>query len=225
MKKFLTVFLVVGILGACSCNVKVGNGKIVVCKGAETLRVMDALTDFDAIVANGAVDLDIRQADGCSVTVEANSEVFDYLDFTVSNGKLVLDTKDHVNIKADKYEIRICAPVLSSITFNGAVDGEMKNYTADSSLDVVINGAGDWEMKSISVPSLTVSTNGAADLEIENLDTDTLSLEINGAGDAVLSGRADKAKFVVNGAGSIDARRLQIVTVETSKHGVASIRL
>ena len=225
MKKFIALFLTVGILTACSSNFKVGNGKTVVCKGVETTKVMDALTDFNAIVVKGAVNLDIRQAEGCSVTVEANSEAFDYLDFTVSDGTLVLDTKNHVNIKADKYEIRVSVPVLNSIEINGAVDGGIANYSADSKFDVVINGAGDWEMKSVSVPSLKVAVNGAANLEIKYLDTDSLSLEINGAGDAELSGRADNAKFIVNGAGSIDARELQTVSVEKSIHGIGSIQL
>ena len=211
----------------CSCNlgVKLGNGKTVVCKGPEILKEMEGLTDFDAIVINGAFNLDIQQADVCGVTVKANSEVFDYLDFSVSNGCLTLENKDHVNIKADEFDIKVNLPALKSMEVNGAVDGGLTNYTSDADMSLKINGACDWDMTSLKLPSLQVEVNGAADMNIKNLDTEVLSVVISGAGDVELSGRATRARFEVNGAGSIDARGLQCENVEKSAHGVASIQL
>ncbi len=229
MKKIFTLIFIAGILSACNFsvnNTKVGIRKTVKCKGEVTTLQIDGLTGFDAIVVNGAADIKFIQDDAQSVSVKANSEVFEYLDYSVSEtGELLIETKDNVNIKADTYKISISAPLLKSVEINGAAEWKQKEYIAGTGLNFTVNGAADLEIKNISVPTLKMEVNGAADLEIEGVNTGSLSLTVNGAGSAELSGRADYAFFEVNGAGSIDARELVTEKVEKVKSGVASIRL
>ena len=225
MKKVLFALSV--LLISCSCiNINVGNGKNIRCKGPVVEKTMEGLVDFNAIVANGNADIEFSQADAFSVVVKANEEVFEYLDYRVEDGVLIIGTKKNVNLLAEEYEVYITLPVLESFTVNGASDVEQKGpYVADQDLKICINGSGELEIGQMSVPSLRFTLNGASDLKAIGLEVDELVVSVNGAGDATLSGKAGNVQFSVNGAADIDARGLEYDNISTHKAGAASIRL
>ena len=223
MKKIVVILACV--LAMSSCVIRVGdNGKKVTCKGPVVTKAFD-FSGFEAITVNGGADMEIFQGD-FAVSVMANEEVFDHLDYEVTDGVLVIKTKDNVGIRAEEYDITVSLPVLNAITVNGAGDFDIKNgYSSDNGLDIVINGAGDFEISGITVPSLNIGLNGAGDIDITDMNVDKLSVSINGAGDVDLSGKAASASFNVSGAGDIDARNLDCADVQTHKSGIASIKL
>ena len=224
MKKLLYSLCALAIVASC-VNINVGSGNAIHCKGPVVEKSME-LSDFSSIVVNGSSDLNFTQADAFSVVVTANEEVFEYLDYKVEDGVLIIRHKNNVNIRAEKYEVAVSLPLVESITVNGAADVDQKGaYTADKDLSVQVNGAGDLNFAGISVPGLRFTVNGASDIKASGLDVQNLSVSVNGAGDAVLSGKAASASFSVNGAGDIDARNLECENVSTHKAGVASIRL
>ena len=223
MKKIVVILACV--LAMSSCVIRVGDsGKKVTCKGPVITKSFD-LTGFEAITVNGGADLDLIQGD-FQVSVKANEDVFDHLDYEVTDGVLVIKTKNDVGIRAEEYDITVSLPVLTAITVNGAADFDLKNgYTADSDLDIEINGAGDLDITGITVPSLNIVVNGAGDIDINDMNVQKLSVIISGAGDVDLSGKANSASFNVSGAGNIDARNLDCADVQTHKSGIASVRL
>ena len=227
MKKIMVIMAAAVMLASCNFNmngITVGKGKKVTCKGPVTEKTLD-LTGFDAIVVNGSSDMELTQGETFKVLVKANEDVFQYLDYKVSDGKLVLETVDNVNIRAEEFNIYITLPTLKSLEVNGAADVDLKNgYKSSEDLEVNVNGAGDFEFNGIAVPALIFELNGAGDIEAENLDVQKLDVTINGAGDIDLSGKAVKANFSVSGAGDIDARRLDCQDFTTSKSGLASIK-
>ncbi len=221
--------LIAGLLVASSLTscVFVGRngGKTVTCKGPVQEKLLD-LKDFDKIVMNGHADVVISQRETFSVKVSANEEVFDYLDFHVDNGTLILETKDHVNLRAETFDVTVTLPVLKDISIQGAGDVDLKGgYYAAEPLALTLNGAGDIEFRDIQVPSLSITINGAGDIEAKGIDVNELSISVNGAGDVEVTGKADKARFSVAGAGDIDALGLDVQDVETHKSGIASIKL
>lgn len=206
-------------------GITVNDGKKVTCKGPVITKELD-LNGFDAITVNGSSDMELIQGDYFKVLVKANEEVFDYIDYKVEDGVLILETKDHVNIRAEEYDITITLPTLKELVVNGAADVDLKNgYVSGEKLKVLVNGAGDFDLSNIAVPSLSFTLNGAGDIEADGLDVEELLVAVNGAGDIDVSGRADEATFRVSGAGDIDARGLECVKVNTHKSGMASIRL
>lgn len=223
MKKL--VFAIVTLVLATSCFSVHMNGSGIKCKGPIVEKSLE-LKDFTGIVVNGSGDIDLTQSDTFSVVVTANEEVFDYIDYRIEDGVLVLGTKDNKMLRAEKYEIAISLPMLELITVNGAADVNMKGaYASDKDLTVQVNGAGDLNFNGIKVPSLYFGGNGASDIKASGLDVQSLTVSVNGAGDAVLSGKAVTAHFSVNGAGDIDASELECETYTTHKAGIASIKV
>ena len=223
MKKVLIALCTLAL--ACSCTFSfdgLGNGKKVVCKGPETTKSFD-LSGFNGITINGSSDITITQGEGYSVSVKANEEVFDYLDYQVVDGSLLLKSKDNVQIVAKTFKVYVTLPCLETLLVNGAADAEIYNYKSDKDLDVQVNGAGDFEVGSIKVPSLTFTVNGAGDIDANELDVETLNVSVNGAGDVDLSGKATTANLSVSGAGDIDASELEVEHMNIRKSGLASI--
>ena len=206
-------------------NMKFDKGKGVECRGPVVSRTLD-LSGFDEIVVNGMSDMELVQGENFQVSVKANEEVFDHIDYKVEDGALILETKEQVVIKAEEFDVRITLPLLKSLTVNGAADVDLKGgYSASDSLRVEINGAGDFDLSGIKVPALAFQLNGAGDIDASGLDVGDLSMEVNGAGDIDVSGKAVNASFSVSGVGDINARGLQTEHVTTQKDGIGRIRL
>lgn len=226
MKKMLSALCALVVI-SCTCNVNIGNGrngKSVTCKGPVVTRTFD-FADFDAIVVNGHADMEFTQTAGTyGVSVKANEEVFQHLNYRVENNTLILETVDKVNIRADEFDISISAPVLAGIEVNGATDAKISSLSQEQKLEIEINGAGDLELISVGVPELLIQVNGAADLATWGLNVGELTIEVNGAGDVVLEGKAQNCSLNVSGAAEVDARKLDCDQIKTRKAGLASIK-
>lgn len=226
MKQIVSILCTLAMIG-CTCNVNLGNGKngkVVTCEGPVVTNSF-AFTDFDAIVVNGHADLEFTQtAETYSVSVEANEEVFQHLNYRVEGNTLILETLDKVNIRAEEYDIFISAPILKNIEINGATDAKIASLHQEEKLEIEVNGAGDMELKYITVPGLSIEINGAADLECQGLDVGELTIEVNGAGDVELEGKAQNCSLNVSGAADIDASKLDCAQIKTRKAGLASIK-
>lgn len=223
MKRILLALMVLAASCSCTFNINVGNGKRVVCKGPEVEQSLD-LKDFSSICINGSSDLFLSQADSFCVKIKANEEVFQYLNFHVEDGTLVLENKDNVQIVAKTFKVYVSLPCLENLIVNGSADAQLNNYRSDKELTVKVNGAGDFDLSHISVPAFSVTVNGAGDLEVEDIQTNTVSISVNGAGDVTLSGKTDTANLSVSGAGDIDASELEAREWNTRKTGIASIK-
>lgn len=227
MKKVLLALCTMALATSCIYSVNLNLGNRIVCRGEVKTEEMD-LGPFNQVTVNGSADLELIQNANCSVKVEANEEVFQYLDYRVENGVLILETKKDGNIvqlSANTFNVYVYAPDVENLSINGAADAKVETYTSGKDLAVVVNGSADLEMEDIKVPTLSFTINGAGDLEARHIDVETLSISINGAGDVEVGGKAGYAKMHVSGAGDIDATELDCPQIDKSKTGAASIRI
>jgi hypothetical protein len=196
-------------------------------EGPVVSKTFEDLKDFDKIEINGHADVNFTQSSVYEVTVRTQENVLDYLDYKVVGTTLVIETKDHRSIRAEKYDLVIQAPALTRIEVNGAADFDIPaGLRSEDDLRIEVNGAGDLTFNSVRCNDLSILVNGAADVDLDAIEVRKLKVEVNGAGDAEISGHAAEASFTVNGAGGVDARDLKVAG-EVSKHasGLAKIQL
>lgn len=227
MKKVLFALCTLVLATSCIYSVNLNLGNRIVCRGEVKTEEMD-LGTFSQVIVNGAADLEIIQKQSCGVKVEANEEVFQYLDYRVEDGVLILETKKDgnlVQLSANTFNVYVFTPEMESLSINGSADAKLESYTSGKDFSVTVNGAADLELEDIQVPSLSFVINGAGDLEVKHIDVQTLSINISGAGDVEVSGKAAYAKMYVSGAGDIDATELDCPQIDKSKTGAASIRI
>ena len=169
--------------------------------------------------------MDFTQSSTYEVTVRTQENIFEWLDYKVEGTTLVIEAKDHRDVRATTYDIVIQAPELKKLTVNGATDFNVKGLRMDGDLDVQVNGAGDLDFDSITCNSLSIEVNGAADANLTSVDIlKKLKVQVNGAGDVDITGNAVDVALEVNGAGDIDATGLK-VSGEVKKHAAGLARI
>ena len=228
MKKFLYIAATALVCASCfHVNTNYKGGKNAINGEGDVISKSFDFKDFDRIVINGHADVDFTQSSTWEVTVRTQENVLEWLDYKVEGTTLVIETKDHREIRSKTYDIVIQAPELKKLTVNGASDFNVKGLRMDGDLDVEVNGAGDLDFDHITCNSLSVEVNGAADANLTSIDIlKKLKVQVNGAGDVEITGNAVDVSLEVNGAGDIDASGLKVAG-EVKKHaaGLAKIRL
>lgn len=185
------------------------------------------LKDFDRIVINGQADATFTQSDTYEVTLRAQENVFDYVDYRVEGTTLILELKDKRTVRSTDFDLTLKAPALNRLEVNGAADFDIPaGLKSDDNLQIEVNGAGDLSFNAVRCSNLTIQANGAADVDLTDIDVQNLKVEVNGAGDVVVDGAAGEANLSVNGAGDIDASGLKVAG-KVSKHaaGLAKIKM
>lgn len=228
MKKFLYIAATALVCASCfHVNTNYKGGKNAINGEGDVISKSFDFKDFDRIVINGHADVDFTQSSTWEVTVRTQENVLEWLDYKVEGTTLVIETKDHRDVRSKTYDIVIQAPELKKLTVNGASDFNVKGLRMDGDLDVEVNGAGDLDFDHITCNSLSVEVNGAADANLTSIDIlKKLKVQVNGAGDVEITGNAVDVSLEVNGAGDIDASGLKVAG-EVKKHaaGLAKIRL
>ena len=183
--------------------------------------------DFDRIVINGHADVTFTQSPDYEVTLRAQENVFDYVDYRVEGSTLILEMKDKRTVSSTEFDLTVQAPALNSLVVNGAADFDIQGgLVCDGDLRIEVNGAGDLSFNAVRCGDLTIESNGASDIELSDIDVRKLDVEVNGAGDVDINGKAESANLEVNGAGDIDARGLKVAgEVKKRSAGVAKIQL
>ncbi len=185
------------------------------------------LKDFDRIVINGQADAVFTQSDTYELTLRAQENVFDYVDYRVEGTTLILELKDKRSVRSTEFEVTLKAPALKGLEINGAADFDIPaGLKSDDDLQIEVNGAGDLTFNGVRCNNLSIQANGAADVDLTAIDVQNLKVDVNGAGDVNVEGNAADANLSVNGAGDIDASGLKVAG-KVSKHaaGLASIKI
>ena len=230
MKKY--IFIAAAAFMCASCvftvnpNFQLGNGSYIKGEGPVVTKTLD-FSDFNGIRVNGNAVVNLTQGEDWEVALTTHENIFDSLDYEVSDSILIIQIKDKQRIKAEKYELAIKMPGLAVFEVNGAADGKAKGFKQpDQDVSVSVNGAGDLEFEGFTCRQMSVKVNGAADFEASGLDVESVEVQVNGAGDVELKGKAGNASFEVFGAGDIDARELTVAgEVKKKTAGAARIRL
>ncbi len=116
------------------------------------------------------VTIDIAYSDTPSVEAVVSEDLLDYgFKITMNNGVLRVGPSKHLEIRTDRFELKIRAR-FDEIDFSGGYD-------------VTVDAGG--------AQSLSLNVSGAANGSIENLYVSDFDAKISGAGSFVLSGAAD----------------------------------
>ena len=226
MKKFL--YLAATALVCASCfhvNTNYKGGRNAIKGEGEVVSKSFDLKDFDQIVINGHADVDFTQSSTYEVTVRTQQNILEWLDYKVQGTTLIIEAKDHRDVRATTYDVIVQAPLLKKLTVNGATDFTVEGLRMDGDLDVQVNGAGDLDFDRITCNSLSIEVNGAADANLSSIDIlKKLKVQVNGAGDVDITGNAVDVSLEVNGAGDIDATGLK-VSGEVKKHAAGLARI
>jgi len=161
------------------------------------------IEDFTALEIRGAYNVIWRQRDSVSVTVEMQENLFDYLQVSVEEDTLYINSTRNFNTRnSNRPRIYIYTPDLELVSFYGAINAE------------------NWD--TVSGESFSIYGSGATNVDI-TLEVETLDLDLAGAGNFTLSGNADVANIAIVGAANVSARNLQIEDANIDLDGAGEV--
>ncbi len=161
-------------------------------KGSGNVIVEErALSGFDRIIVEGAMDIILRQDDQQILEVEADDNIMPIISTSVRGGELkIKSTRSYRSREAVKIYITV-------------VDLE----------ELKVRGSGDVYGESVFAGDrLNLETSGSGNMDLE-VYYDKLFSEINGSGNFILQGEANEQEVRINGSG--DYRAADLLTVET----------
>jgi hypothetical protein len=163
-----------------------------------------SLAQFHSVDLNTVGNLNVTQGAGQEVSVTINDNILQYIQTTVSNGKLIIDVE----------------PGHQFSNFNLTVDITMTDLEALSNM-----GAGSISgINTFKVDSVSLALTGAGEINFQ-IEADQLNSSLSGAGNIVLSGTVSTHQIGLSGAGNILAFELitETSTINLSGAGRAEV--
>ena len=160
-------------------------------------------SDYDAVSLVGFMDVALVKGSEGNLTIEAESNLQEYITTEVKNGTLRISVEKGVNISPSRNKsIKVTVPFED---LEGAY----------------LTGSGDiWTEDKITARDFSLSVTGSGDMNIE-IEADEIDGKVTGSGDIQLIGTASELEGNVTGSGDFDAYKLKanIVSAQVSGSG------
>ncbi len=164
---------------------------------------MRQVSDFQAILLEGSMDLVVRQGTREAVEVRADDNLLPLIATAVEEGAAGRTLR--IGVKRGE-SIRSRTPIVVTV--------DLLRLTALAS-----SGSGNVVVEALKTPRLALSISGSSDLRAKALSADELSLSIAGSGDVLLAGKTTGFKVSIAGSGSLRAHELAADEVRVSIAG------
>jgi Putative auto-transporter adhesin, head GIN domain len=178
MKQIL--FFFIALVSLASCDHVSGSGNII----TEKRQV----GNFKGISAGGGFEVEVRIGSATEVTVEADDNVIEFIETTVSGGVLKIRTEDRHNFSNAHMKVYVTVPSLNSIRASAS---------ASITVDGLLTG-----MEKISFQS---SSSGSINAEV---DAPVIETDVSSAGSVNISGKTKTHIAEASSGGSIKASNL-----------------
>ncbi len=172
--------------------------------------------DFDAVVINSKVDIEIEQGNEFSVYVVSDDNNFDKVQFSQNAKTLTINAIDNQEI-----DIKITLPKLSSCEVNGMGDLEITNFVGET-LILNISDASDVTAK-LNFTNLICKLRGKANLDLSGKSQNS-DFNIDGATTLGASNFVTQTGKI-NASGASDAEITAEKTFEINSLGVSNVEV
>lgn len=239
MKFTVLILTLLGILQG--CNYK---GKIV---GNEELikRTQKVISDYTKISLNSSIDIVLTDGEVGNITMEAESNLIDFIDIENRSGILYVGLKKNTNISIRKKMV-VYIPVdkLSSIRSSGSGDIYVKKDLDIPDFTFSNSGSGDIIFKKVKAGQFTINSSGSGDILVQNVKADNVNLrlsgsndvkmeidaattkaDISGSSDLLLTGKTQNFTVDISGSSDIKVDKFIAENVEVSVSGSGTIAL
>lgn len=150
-----------------------------------------SIGEFTGVISYGSFDVFIIEDANFSLQVEADENLLDFIDSYIQGGKLILDTRNDVNLRS-RHSIKVIIemPILQSVK---------------------LVGSGDIFCESNNAEEFVIELLGSGNIECSDIFADYIDVQIMGSGDIDLNGNSEITYLRISGSGNIRALNLEIV--------------
>jgi hypothetical protein len=178
--------------------------------------------NFTKVSLNLPALLTITQEPGYKFTIDAQQNILDIIQTSVTGGELKIKFDNGKNISShDKVIIKISAPAFEGLSISGSGDINGTNTLQSSALTLVVSGSG-----SIMLPEATVAgpleafISGSGNMQVNKGTANTASLSISGSGNMEMLGVTVKTlEAQISGSGNVKSTVTQQLNAHISGSG------
>ena len=155
--------------------------------------------EYDGLSAAGPMDFKLVEGKEGNITIKGDANLMEYIITEVKGGKLVVKTKDGVNLRPTKtIEVTVPYKSISHVSLAGSGDIDNSGTIKANDFEVSIAGSGDIDLK---------------------VDADAIDSSIAGSGDIALSGSTKDLDIKIAGSGDFEGNNLDSVNVNVKIAG------
>ena len=173
---------------------------------------------FTAVSAGGAFNIMLKQTGSCSVEVEADAKIMEYITTKVEGNTLKIGMKktppkcwNDVNT----LNVYITMDQLDELDLSGASEVKMTNMFKGKELDAEFSGASEIDLN-LSYSDVKIEISGAAELDIEGTISN-LDLEVSGASEIdAFDADVQNAKVFASGASDVKINASESISISAS---------
>ncbi|MBZ9630131.1 DUF2807 domain-containing protein [Salegentibacter sp. LM13S] len=163
--------------------------------------------DYDKISLVGSMDVELVSGSEGNLTIEAESNLQEYITTEVNGGTLKISIEKGYNLRPSRNKgIKVTVP--------------FKDLDA-----VEVTGSGDlWNSTTITARNFSTKLTGSGDIKLD-LEVENLEGAVTGSGDIQLRGKARDFDCKVTGSGDFKAYDLRAENVEATVMGSGDIQI
>lgn len=177
-----------------ACSLTVGSG-------SRTSEERDT-GPFTAIEMASAIDLEISVGPETSVVVEGDDNVVDFINTTVRNDRLVIETESGRRFTTSgPLVVKVTSPRVDEVDLSGSGSADIRGVEADA-LTLVLNGSGSLTAQG-TVEQLAIDAVGSGSVDTTQLDATDAKVDLSGSGSVVLAANG-ALEADVSGSGSVE---------------------
>ena len=150
-------------------------------------------TDFTAVEVGWAFEVSITQSSSYSVIITADEKIFDQIEVTQNESKLIIGLDSSVIADGLFRKAEITMPQLDELGLSGATRGTVKGFTTSYQFILSLSGASSLQMTNMNLGDTDIEVSGASTLSATGTANDLVSL-VSGASNM------DLGEFPVNDA-------------------------
>jgi hypothetical protein len=161
--------------------------------------------DYDHIALDSSVDVHIIEGKEGVITVDAESNIMEFIEIELDGGRLKIGIKDGISYSTRKgIHVKVPVKEISGVSIAGSGDIDSNMVLRSNTMNISIAGSGDINL---------------------NTESKTLKVSIAGSGDVKLKGRTEQLEASVAGSGDISAYGLKANNVDASVAGSGDISI
>ncbi|HEY93524.1 MAG TPA: hypothetical protein G4O15_01115 [Dehalococcoidia bacterium] len=212
MKKYvllllIILILVIGTFFTAGCRVVLVPADDKIEPGEIETRQYD-FDEFTGIVISGAFSYEIQKADDWSISITADSNLFEYISVTKSGQVLDMDIKIPggtfwTNRSYPRPQAMITMPALTSLGSSGATDGAVIGFVSDMYLDISLDGACKVELTDLTASKVLIELPGASQAT-GYIQVGSIDIDVSSASGVHLEGSTDYLTVEASGASRVE---------------------
>jgi len=180
------------------------------------------VSDFTSLSSKGSMNVQISYGNSNSVQIEADENLLPYIETTVENGRLIIQSKKKVNLKSkSKMTVYVSMTKINSLQLSGSgnIDGEGA-FTNSGKTDIGISGSGNIKLKFGSFGNLDLALSGSGNMDLKGDATNNITAAVSGSGNIECSDiSSNDVDAKISGSGNIKVYANKSIDAKISGSG------